>query len=148
MQALNLPKYDFRFEKRDNQSFIFDRIRKKMILCTPEEWVRQNLICYFIAEKNVPPGLISIEKEVKINKLSRRYDIMIANKLGEAIVLIECKAPKVKITQDVFIQIAQYNLHFKVPYLFVSNGISHYFCKINKENQIEFVKQMPLFKDL
>ena len=148
MQALNLPRYDFRFEKRENQSYIFDNIRKKFILCTPEEWVRQNLIRYFIHEKSVPSGFISVEKEIRIHGKSRRYDIMIASNKGTPSVLVECKAPKVKISQDVFVQIAEYNIYFKVPYLFVSNGLSHYFCKINKDNEIEFLKQMPPYKDL
>jgi len=148
MQALNLPKYEFRFEKRDNQQFIFDSVRKKYILCTPEEWVRQHLIQYFIQEKAVPPGLISIEKAVQINNLSKRYDALIADKHGNPIVLIECKAPSVNISQKVFEQIAEYNLHFHVPYLFVSNGLSHYICKINEENKILFLKTMPDYPDL
>lgn len=148
MQELNLPKYEFRFELRNHQNYIFDSVRRKFILCTPEEWVRQNLIRYFIAEKKIPSGLISIEKEIKINQLSRRYDLMIANQLGKPAVLVECKAPKIKITQDVFQQIASYNLHFKVPYLFVSNGIQHYICQIDKNQNILFLKDMPDFSKL
>lgn len=148
MQELNLPKYKFRIEKRENQTFIFDTIRKKLILCTPEEWVRQNLIQFFIQEKTVPAGLISIEKEVHINGLSKRYDALIANKFGKPIVLIECKAPSVKISQAVFQQIAEYNLHFHVPYLFVSNGLSHYICKIEENKSMKFLKEMPNYADL
>ncbi|MEA1874579.1 MAG: type I restriction enzyme HsdR N-terminal domain-containing protein [Bacteroidota bacterium] len=148
MQELNLPKYKFRFEKRENQAFIFDAIRKKFILCTPEEWVRQHLIQYFIQEKRVPSGLISIEKAVHINGLSKRYDALIADKQGKPIVLIECKAPSVKISHTVFQQIAEYNLHFHVPYLFVSNGLSHYICKIDDDNKINFLKTMPEYPDL
>ena len=148
LQELNLPKYKFRFEKRENQVFIFDSIRKKYILCTPEEWVRQHLIQFFIHEKSVPAGLISIEKEVHINGLSKRYDALIADKHGKPIVLIECKAPSVNISQDVFQQIAEYNLHFHVPYLFVSNGKSHYICKIGDNNTMRFLKVMPNYSDL
>ncbi len=148
MQELNLPKYKFRFEKRDNHIFIFDTIRKKFILCTPEEWVRQHLIQYFIKEKSVPAGLISVEKAIHINGLSRRYDALIADKQGNPIVLIECKAPEVKISQEVFQQIAEYNLHFHVPYLFVSNGLSHYICRIGEENKISFLKVMPNYSEL
>ncbi|MDA3910452.1 MAG: type I restriction enzyme HsdR N-terminal domain-containing protein [Bacteroidales bacterium] len=148
MQELNLPKYKFRFEKRNNQNFIFDAIRKKFILCTPEEWVRQHLIQFFIQEKVVPAGLISVEKEVHINGLSKRYDALIADKQGKPIVLIECKAPSIKISQAVFQQIAEYNLHFHVPYLFVSNGLSHYICKIEGNNTMKFLKVMPNYSDL
>ncbi len=148
MEDLNLPKYQFHLKKRENQIFIFDKIRKKSIVCTPEEWVRQNLIEYFIQEKKVPQGLISVEKEININGRSRRYDIMIASKKGEAVVLVECKAPSIKINQDVFMQIAEYNLHFNVPYLFVSNGLTHYFCKINENNSIDFLKEMPDYQML
>ncbi len=148
MEALNLPKYQFHLKKRENQIFIFDKIRKKFVVCTPEEWVRQNLIEYFIQEKKVPQGLISVEKEISINTQSRRYDIMIASKSGKAMVLVECKAPNIKINQNVFMQIAEYNLHFKVPYLFVSNGLTHYFCKINENNSINFLKEMPNYQAL
>jgi type I site-specific restriction endonuclease len=148
MQELNLPKYKFRFEKRENQVFIFDTIRKRFILCTPEEWVRQHLIQFFMQEKAVPSGFISIEKEVHINGLKKRYDALIADKHGNPIVLIECKAPSVKISQTVFQQIAEYNLHFRVPYLFVSNGLSHYICKIEENNTIKFLKTMPQYSDL
>jgi type I site-specific restriction-modification system R (restriction) subunit len=148
MQPLNLPKYTFRFENRSNQEYIFDTVRKKFIICTPEEWVRQNIIQYLIHEKAVPTGFISIEKTIKINQMSRRYDILVANKSGEAIIIVECKSPSVKIQESAFQQIAQYNIHFQVPYLFVSNGLQHYFCRINHDKSMQFLQDIPIYSDL
>lgn len=143
MQTLNLPKYEFRLKKRDTNICIFDEIRKKYLVCTPEEWVRQNLIKYFINEKSVPVGLISLEKEIVILGFQRRYDALVSDRSGNALMLVECKAPEVKITQKVFQQIAEYNIYFKVPYLFVSNGLSHYICKVKDDGKIEFLTEMP-----
>lgn len=148
MQQLNFPKYNFRFRNENGVVQLFDDVRRKYVVCTPEEWVRQNLVKFLIHEKNVPAGLISLEKEIKINGLSRRYDVLIADRSGKARLLIECKAPKVKITQDVFNQVAEYNLVFGVPYLMVSNGLQHYFCHISDERKISFLRELPDYDDL
>ena len=104
MEKLNLPAYEFRIKKDSNNKLhIFDAIRQKNIHLTPEEWVRQHMIRFLIEEKEFPASLISIESGVKVNRLSRRYDALVYNREGEPILLLECKAPTVKIKQDSFI---------------------------------------------
>lgn len=145
MQELNLPFYNITLKEENGKQFIYDDIRKKYLSLTPEEWVRQNFIKYLISEKNVPASLIVIEKGLKLNELSKRADILIY-KDSSPILLVECKAPKVKITQDTFDQISRYNLTFKVPYLIVTNGLNHYCCKIDFEkNNYTFLEEIPDF---
>ena len=149
MKELNLPYYRFRFKNDGTKSLIFDELRKKYLVCSPEEWVRQNLIKYLINEKNVPSSFISLEKEINLNELKRRYDALIHSHDGSPIMLVECKAPGIKIKQEVFTQIAEYNIVFKVPYLFVSNGIQHYVCRIDiEERKIEFLRELPDYQNL
>ena len=145
MQELNLPFYNITLKEENGKQFIYDDIRKKYLSLTPEEWVRQNFIKYLISEKNVPASLIVIEKGLKLNELSKRADILIY-KDSSPILLVECKAPKVKITQDTFDQISRYNLTFKVPYLIVTNGLNHYCCKIDfDKNCYTFLEEIPDF---
>ncbi|GAG33027.1 unnamed protein product, partial [marine sediment metagenome] len=126
MEALNLPTYSFKIKSEGQRKYIFDGVRKKYIQLTPEEWVRQNFVQFLIQEKKYPESLISIEMFFKINKLMKRSDIVIFNKQGNPVVIVECKSPGVKISQDTFDQIARYNMKFKVDYLIVTNGINHY----------------------
>ncbi|MGE0560323.1 MAG: type I restriction enzyme HsdR N-terminal domain-containing protein [Flavobacteriales bacterium] len=148
MQQLNLPFYQITLKEENGKHFIFDDIRKKYLSLTPEEWVRQNFIKYLISEKNVPASLIVIEKGLKLNQLSKRADVLIY-KGSSPMVLIECKAPKVKINQDTFDQISRYNLTFKVPYLIVTNGLNHYCCQIDFEkNSYIFLEEIPNFSNL
>ncbi len=148
MQQLNLPFYNITLKEENGKHFIFDDIRKKYLSLTPEEWVRQNFIKYLISEKNVPASLVVIEKGLKLNELSKRADVLIY-KDSSPIVLIECKAPKVKINQDTFDQISRYNLTFKVPYLIVTNGLNHYCCKVDFEkNNYTFLEEIPDFNTI
>ncbi len=110
MQKLNLPQYKFNIKSKENKTLIFDEIRKKYIVLTPEEWVRQHFVCYLQHEKNYPISLISVEKQLIINNLKKRFDILVFNRNGQPKIIVECKAPSVKITQDTFDQIARYNL--------------------------------------
>ncbi len=147
MQPLNFPFYTFRFKNSENKTAIFDEIRKKFILLTPEEWVRQNVVRFLIVEKKYPKSLINVEKTLKINNLTKRYDIVIFNSDGSIQVLIECKAPKVKISQKTFDQIAIYNFSLNANYLMVTNGLSHYICQIDFENKkYDFLENLPEFK--
>lgn len=149
MQRLNLPSYPIKIKEADGERFIFDAIRKKYLKIQPEEWVRQNFIQFLIQEKNYPASLIEIEKGLKVNELQKRADIVISSNLGSPLVLVECKAPKVKITQETFEQIARYNTVFKVPYLIVTNGLDHYCCIINFENNsFEFLEEIPEYVSL
>ena len=144
MYELNLPQYSFKLKKENDKAFIFDEYRKKYIALTPEEWVRQNLLKYLKEEKKYPAGLIAVEKGLKVNQMQKRTDAVIYNRDRQAIMIIECKAPEVSINQTVFEQIARYNMSLNVDYLLVSNGISHYCCKINyKTHSYEFLQGIP-----
>ncbi len=150
MEKLNLPAYSFRIKTNpDQKRYIFDMIRQKNILLTPEEWVRQHLIRFLVEEKEYPSSLISVESGVKVNHLSRRYDALVYNRQGKPILLLECKAPSIKISQDTFDQIVAYNRTIQASYLLVSNGMNHYFCKINPEiKKVSFLSDIPIFDDL
>ena len=139
MQKLNFPSYNFRFKNSENKVSIFDDIRKKFIILTPEEWVRQHTIQFLLQEKNYPKSYLNIEKLIKINDITKRYDIVVFQPDGTIFLLIECKAPEVKITQETFDQIARYNLALKAQYLMVTNGLNHYFC------QMDFVNETYIF---
>ncbi len=147
MQKLNFPEYQFRFKSSENKVSIFDRIRKKFVVLTPEEWVRQHTIQYLIDEKKYPESLINVEKLIKLNGLSKRYDIIIFNPNGSIYLIIECKSATVKITQNVFDQIARYNLVLDAEYLMITNGLDHYYCQMNyNEEQYTFLKDIPNYK--
>lgn len=147
MQNLNFPTYSFRFKNSENNVAIFDEIRKKFILLTPEEWVRQHTLHYLIQDKNYPKSHINVEKLIKINTLNKRYDIVVFQPNGEIFLLIECKAPEVAISQQTFDQIARYNLTLKAKYLMLTNGINHYFCQMDFENEkYIFLKELPKYK--
>jgi hypothetical protein len=148
MHKLNFPEYKFKITKDGSTYFILDEIRKKRLVLTPEEWVRQHLIQYLINEKDFPKGLISLEAGLKINSLQKRYDILIYNKTRMPQVLVECKAPTIKINENVFQQILIYNAKIKAPFLLISNGINHYFLKKNKEGKYSFLPDIPKYDDL
>ncbi len=141
---LNLPPYPFRITERGGQFFVFDEIRKKTLLVTPEEWVRQHFVQFLVAQKKYPKTLIQLEGGFKLHGQSKRSDILVFNSLGEKILLVECKAPSVKITQVVFDQIARYNIIHRVPLLAVTNGLQHFYCKINfDEEKYSYLKELP-----
>ena len=146
MKNLNFPSYNFRIKNSENNTYIFDVIRKKFVVLQPEEWVRQNCIQFLINEKNFPVNLINVEKVVKINGLNKRYDIIAYNSDGSIYLIVECKAPEVKISQSAFDQIARYNLTLKASYLMVTNGLNHYFCTIDHNLGIyNFLKELPSY---
>ena len=146
MQELNFPSYAFKLKSSENKTLIFDIVRKKYVILTPEEWVRQHVVHFLLKEKNYPISLIAVEKQLKINAIVKRTDIIVYNKLGTPEVLIECKAPSVKITQTTFDQIARYNLTANSKYLMVTNGLAHYFCQIDsiRETYI-FLEDIPSY---
>jgi len=146
MQKLNLPNYTFKLKSNENKTFIFDNLRKKDVVLTPEEWVRQHFVQFLIKEKNYPISLIAIEKQLIINNLKKRTDIVIFSSDGTPNIIVECKAPKIKIAQDTFDQIARYNLKLNANYLVVTNGLQHYFCKLDKEKETYiFLKDIPSY---
>jgi hypothetical protein len=148
VQQLNFPSYTFRFKNSENKLSIFDDIRKKFIVLTPEEWVRQNCINFLLIEKKYPRSLINVEKELSINGIKKRYDIVVYKPDGNIRVLIECKAPGVPINQKTFDQIAQYNLTLKADLLMVTNGLSHYYCRMDyQKKKYDFLKEIPKYKN-
>ncbi|MFC5284642.1 type I restriction enzyme HsdR N-terminal domain-containing protein [Pedobacter alpinus] len=147
--ALNLPPYPFKLHQKEDTFFIFDELRKKELVLTPEEWVRQHFVQFLILQKKYPKTLIKLEGGLRLNKLQKRTDILIFNKNGKAEVLVECKATSIKITQGVFDQAARYNMLHKVKYLVVSNGLQHFCCEINYEtNSYLFLEELPNYQSL
>ncbi len=146
MTPLNFPMYKFRFKSTEKKVHIFDGVRKRFLLLTPEEWVRQHCINFLLKQLNIPKSFINVEKEVKVNGLSKRYDIITFNQDGSVYLIVECKAPNVKITQDTFDQIARYNLTLKATYLMVTNGLQHYYCRMDLDNKTYiFLEKLPEF---
>lgn len=147
MQKLNFPDYSFRFKNSENKVSIFDEIRKKFIILTPEEWVRQHIIQFLLIEKKYPKSYINVEKTIVINGTKKRYDLVVFKPNGELFLLVECKAPEVTITQHTFDQIARYNLKLNADYLMVTNGLNHYFCEMNlQEEKYIFLKELPEYQ--
>ena len=141
---MNFPVYSFRFKNSENKVAIFDEIRKKFMLLTPEEWVRQHTVQFLLQDKKYPKSYINVEKLIKINDLSKRYDVVVFQPNGDIFLLIECKAPGIPISQNTFDQIARYNLVLKAKYLMVTNGLNHYFCQMDFENEkYIFLNELP-----
>ena len=146
VQKLNLPEYKFKLREQNGQNQIFDIFRKKYVALTPEEWVRQNFLIYLVKEKNYPQSLISVEAGLKLYKRSKRTDIVVYDKQGNPVLIVECKAPEIKINQDVFDQIVRYNIASKVKYLIVTNGLEHFCCTLDYEdNSYHFLKEIPVY---
>ena len=147
MQKLNFINYQFRFKNTENKISIFDEIRKKFVILTPEEWVRQHVIQFLIKEKGYPKHLIAVEKQLEINGLKKRFDILVYDAQAKPVVLVECKAPKVLINQATFDQIAQYNMKVDATYLMLTNGLNHYYCLMNtKAEKYDFLRELPKFE--
>ena len=149
MRDLNLPYYPFKLKSDGNKYLIMDELRKKYLVLTPEEWVRQHIIQYLINFKNYPKGLISLEKGLRVNDLLKRTDVLIYDQLGNPVLLIECKAPDVKITQNVFDQAARYNSVYKLKYMIVSNGLEHFCAEIDHHtSKYKFLNEIPSFNTI
>ena len=146
MSQLNLPEYDFRIKKQNEKLFIFDTQRKRYVSLTPEEWVRQHLISYLTFIKNYPISIIGVEKQLMLNKLPKRFDLVVFGRNANPFLLVECKAPGVEITEKTFDQAARYNMLLKAEYFLISNGMEHYTCRIDYENkQYVFIEEIPDF---
>ncbi len=145
---LNLPSYAFRFKTMEDTECIFDVFRKKYVKLTPEEWVRQNFARYLVEERAFPAGRIVVEKFLNYNNMSKRCDLLIYSENPDPIIMVECKAPGVKIKKEVFDQVAVYNMVFKVRYLLVTNGLTHYAAEVNFEKQeVRFLDEIPYYPD-
>lgn len=149
LQPLNLPPYPFKISDDNGQLTLFDEIRKKHIVITPEEWVRQHFVQYLINQKKYPKTLIKLEGGLRLHGMAKRTDIVVFNTTGDKILMIECKAPAVAINQKVFDQIARYNMTHRIALLAVSNGLQHYYCQIDFENQAyKFISELPAYDEL
>ncbi len=147
MDLLNLPYKKLKFKLEKNITQVFDEVRKKYIVLTKEEWVRQQLIHYLNKEKFYPISLMKVEEELKYNSLKKRADIILYNIEGSPLMLVECKAPQIKISQIVIDQISIYNSKIKAPYLLISNGIKHYCWKVDFDKKLNYqLSDIPSFK--
>ncbi len=147
MHPLNLPTYKFKIKSNENKYAIFDIVRKKYVSLTPEEWVRQHIIHFLIEDKNYPISLIAVEKQLTINNLTKRTDILVFNTDGFPHIIVECKAPSIPIKQNTFDQIARYNLKLNANFLMITNGLKHFYCKMDliKEEYV-FLENIPAYK--
>ena len=143
MSKLNFPDYEFKIKNIDNKTYIFDIVRKKFFILNPEEWVRQHVICYLL-EKEISKNHIGIEKKVIVNKMNKRFDIVVYNTDGSVKLLVECKAPSVKIDQAVFDQTLIYNKSLNSQFMMITNGLIHFFFKVDyKTKKYKFIKEFP-----
>jgi len=146
VQKINFPDYEFRFKSNENKTLIFDIVRKKFVILTPEEWVRQHVIHYLVSDLSYPLSHINVEKQITLHQTNKRYDVVVYNSDGTIGIVVECKAPEIIINQGVFDQIARYNFVLKATYLMVTNGNEHYYCKIDFQNEkYVFLKELPVF---
>lgn len=144
MLSLNLPKYETKICERDGKLQIFDPLRKCHVALTPEEWVRQHFVNFLIESRGFPAALMANEVAITVNGMKRRCDTVVYDKQLQPRVIVEYKAPTVKITKEVFAQISRYNLTLKVDYLIVSNGLQHYCCRMDyTNNSYSFLQEIP-----
>jgi hypothetical protein len=150
MTALNLPEYPLKSRiNAIGKIEIYDPIRRKYVILSPEEEVRQRFIQYLILQKGFPKNLMSVEKGLKINNLSKRTDIVQYNKQGKPIVIVECKAPHIQIDENTFAQAAMYNMKMQVDYLIITNGITHFCCKVNyHQERLDYLPSVPHYNEI
>ncbi|KAA5534756.1 type I restriction enzyme HsdR N-terminal domain-containing protein [Taibaiella lutea] len=142
MLHLIYPPHDFKIRQQENGRYIFDFIRKKYVMLTPEEWVRQHILVYLCEVMEYPKGLISVEKEIKINNLKKRYDIVVYDYDHKPWMLIECKEPDVPVSDITLQQLLRYHHVLQCPYWFLTNGANH-FCAAVKDNTVKWLEAIP-----
>jgi len=149
MESLNLPTYFFRIKEDNGKKYIFDEIRRRFVRLTSEEWVRQHMVNFLVTKKHYPLALISVEKGFESNRRKQRFDLLLFDRKGEPLMIVECKAPEVEINQQVFDQTGRYNNMYKAPFMLITNGLKHYCCQINKATrQYRFLHEIPDFTDI
>lgn len=147
--TLNLPQYDVKTRLHKGQHQVYDTIRKKYVALTPEEWVRQHFVNYLIVHRGYPAGLINIEFPVTVNGMLQRADIVAYGRSGEPLLVVECKAPVVRLDTEAFSQAARYNLTLKADYLVVTNGIKHYCSRVNLQSkEFKSIPEVPHFRQI
>lgn len=146
---LNIPLYTVKITSKDNKSYIWDILRRKHVILTPEEWVRQQFVHYLVHEKGYPVSLMNNEISLSLNNTCKRCDTVIYNRDLTPLVIVEYKAPHITIKQQVFDQITRYNIVMQVPYLIVSNGLKHYCCKVDYSNKSYcFLREIPRYDEV
>mgnify|MGYP003843009977 CR=1 FL=1 len=135
MEKLNFPNCKVLIKNKENKPYIFDRIRKKWLYCTPEEWVRQHLISYLHLHQGYPIEKIAVEKQIQYDGFTRRWDVVVYNAQFEAAILVECKAPQIKLSHEVFIQISTYQKIIGAGCLILSNGLNHLVYEIDADQK-------------
>jgi hypothetical protein len=146
MHRLNLPDHGVKLRHDADGDRVWDPLRKKWLVCTPEEWVRQHVLNHLIHDLACPASLTSLEHTISLNGLTKRADIVVHDRSAKALLLVECKAPHVKMDQKVFEQAARYNLVFRVPFLMVTNGLTHYCCRVDHvTGVVDFLPKVPLY---
>jgi Type I restriction enzyme R protein N terminus (HSDR_N) len=149
VQNLKLPSYSFRIAERKGRQLIFDENRRRWIVLTPEEWVRQNFIRFLRTDKKFPAALMAIEKKVMINGLSQRFDLLVYDRKGNPLLIAEFKSPDVQVNQMTFDQASRYNSVLRAPFFLISNGMIHFVSKLNFENRTtRYLAEIPGYDDL
>ncbi len=142
MLVIDYPKPEFRIKKEGEKEFIFDALRKKWLLLTPEEWMRQNFIQYLIRVKNYPATLIATEKEIQLGELKKRFDILVYNSRYQPWMMIECKAADIKLNDAVLQQILRYNISVPVSLIVITNGKLTFGWQ-RTGNDLELINEIP-----
>ena len=141
---LQLPDHGLKTRHGPDGDAVFDPIRRKWVALLPEEWVRQHFVNHLVHDKGCPASLITLEKALVLNEMRKRADVVVHDRNGLPVALVECKAPDVRLTQAVFEQAARYNVVFKVPYLLVTNGLKHYCCRVDHSTgDVRFLVDIP-----
>jgi len=149
LPKLNFPASGFRFKQEKGKRFIFDVVRKKFIVLTPEEWVRQNCIHFLFLHREFSLNLMGVERSLELNGQKFRFDLVVYSPSGTPLLLVECKSPEVPLSQSTIDQIFSYNLTLKVPYLLMTNGLQHYIIKIDPETGTRnFLDNLPSYKEM
>jgi len=149
MVSLNLPTFDPKVMQKNGKPVIFDPLRRKYVALTPEEWVRQHFTHYLVAEKGYPQELLANEITINLNGTTKRCDTIVYDAFLAPIMIAEYKSPSVAIKRPVIDQISRYNIALRVQYLTISNGLQHFCCKIDYENQSYFfLKEIPKYDEI
>jgi hypothetical protein len=149
IEPLIFPKASLKLSKKEEDLYVWCIARKKKLKLTPEEWVRQHVLHYLISSKAFPIGLIASEYAIQVNGLSRRCDLVVFNRKGEPIMIVECKATKVEINEKTLHQIAQYNFQLNVDLLLLTNGLHYVLCQIDKQNKtLKYHQEIPMYHEI
>lgn len=149
MIQLNFPPADLRIRQQNDRMEVFDPLRKKFVVLTDEEWVRQNLINYLSIDKKVPMTMMASERGLMVNNMPKRFDLLIFSSNGNPIMIVECKAPHIPVNEEVFYQAARYNITLQVKYLLITNGLEHHCLHVNyKTGETQFLKEIPSYNEL